>query len=336
MDCSTPSLPVPPFLPEFAKFISIELVIPSNYLILSHPLLLLPSVFPSIRVFSSQLALGMRGQSIGASASASVLPMCIQGWFPLGLTGLISLLSKGLLRVFSSTTIWDHKFLGVQPSYGPTLTSIHDYWKDHSLDYMDLVSKMMPLHSNILSRFVITFLLRSKNLFTSWLQSPSIVILEPKKIKSVTISTFSPSVSHKGWDWILFLAFWMLSFKPTFLLSSFTLIKRLFISSSLSAIRVVSSAYLKLLLFLPAILIPACDSPSLAFSMMYSAYKWNKQSDNIQPWCTPFPIWNQSVVPCPHLTIASWLTYRFLRRQVRWSVIHILFKKFPVCCDPHS
>ena len=84
--------------------------------------------------------------------------------------------------------------------------------------------------------------------------------------------------------------FWMLSFKPTFLLSSFTFIKRLF-SSSLSSIRVVSSACLRLLIFLSAILIPACVSSSPAFHMMYSACKLNKQGDNIQPWCTPFPIW---------------------------------------------
>ena len=88
----------------------------------------------------------------------------------------------------------------------------------------------------------------------------------------------------------LILVFWMLSFKPTFLLSSFTFIKRLFSSSSLSAIRVVSSAYLRLLIFLPAILIPAYASSSPAFLMMYSEYKLNKQGDNIQPWCTPFPV----------------------------------------------
>ena len=92
---------------------------------------------------------------------------------------------------------------------------------------------------------------------------------------------------------------WMFSFKPTFSLSSFTFLKRLFSSCSLSAIRVVSSTYLRLLIFLLAILIPACASSSPAFLMMYSAYKLNKQIDNIQPWCTPFPIWNQSVVPCP-------------------------------------
>ena len=122
----------------------------------------------------------------------------------------------------------------------------------------------------------------------------------------------------------MILVFWMLSFEPTFSLSSFTLIKRLFSSSSLSAIRVVSSAYRRLLIFLPAILIPACASTSLAFLMMFSAYKLNKQGDNIQPWHTPFPIWNQSVVPCPVLTVASWPPYRFLKRQVRWSGIPII------------
>ena len=81
--------------------------------------------------------------------------------------------------------------------------------------------------------------------------------------------------------------FWMVSFRPAFSLSSFTLIKRLFSSSSLSAIRGVSYAYLRLLIFPPAILIPACDSSSPAFHMMYSAYKLNKQSDNIQPCHTP-------------------------------------------------
>ena len=102
----------------------------------------------------------------------------------------------------------------------------------------------------------------------------------------------------------MILVFWMLNFKPTFSLSSFTF-KRLF-SSSLSVLRVVSSAYQRLLIFLPAILIPVCASSSPVFLMMYSAYKLNKQGDNIQPWHTAFPIWNQSVVPCPVLTVASW------------------------------
>ena len=133
----------------------------------------------------------------------------------------------------------------------------------------------------------------------SWLQSPSAVILKPRKIKSATVSTVSPSISHEvmGPDAMIFV-FWMLSFEPTFPLSCFTFIKRLFSSSSHSAIRVVSSAYLRLLIFLPAILIPACSFSSPAFLMMYSAYNLNKHGDNIQPWRTPFPIWNQSVVPC--------------------------------------
>ena len=90
----------------------------------------------------------------------------------------------------------------------------------------------------------------------------------------------------------------------------------------------VSSAYLRLLIFLPAILIPACASFSPAFLMMYSAYKLNKQGDDIQPWSTPFLIWSQSVVSCPFLTVASQPTYRFLQRQVRWSGIPISFRIF--------
>ena len=178
----------------------------------------------------------------------------------------------------------------------------------------------MSLLFNMLSRLVITSLPRSKRLLISWLQSPSVVILEPPKIKSATIYIAPPSICHEvmGPD-AMILVFWMLSFKPTFSLSSFTFIKRLFSFSLLSAIRVVSSAYLRLLIFLPAILIPACASCSPAFLIMYSAYKLNKPGGNIQPRCTPFPIWNQSVVPCPLLTVASWPAYRFLKRQVRWS-----------------
>ena len=119
------------------------------------------------------------------------------------------------------------------------------------------------------------------------------------------------------------LIFWILRFKLAFSLFSFTFIKRLFTSSSLSAIRVVSSAYLKLLIFLLAILTLAYESSSPSFHMMYSTYKLNKQGDNMQPWYTPFPIGNQSVVPCLILTVASWWAYRSLRRQVRWSGIPI-------------
>ena len=143
------------------------------------------------------------------------------------------------------------------------------------------------------------------------------------------LHSFSPSICYAvmGLD-AMILVFWMLSFKPTFSLSSFTFINRLLSTSSLYAIRVVSSTYLRLLIFLPAILIPACASSSPAFLMMYSACKLNKQGDNIQPWPISFPIWNQSVVPCPILTVASWPAYRFLKRQIRWSGIPISFRIF--------
>ena len=194
----------------------------------------------------------------------------------------------------------------------------------------------MSLFFSMLFRLVITFLPRSKHLLISWLQSPSTVMLEPKKIKSVPVSIVSPSICHKvmGLDDMIFV-FWMLSFKPAFSYSYFTFIKRLFSSSSLSAIRVVSSAYLRLLIFLLTILIPACASSSQAF-LMYSVYKLDKQGDNIQPWCTSFPIWNQSIVPYPVVPVASWPACEFLRRQVMWSGIPISLRIFRCCCDPHS
>ena len=143
----------------------------------------------------------------------------------------------------------------------------------------------MPLLFNMLSRLVRTFLQRSKHLLISWLQSPSTVILEPKTIKSLSVSTVSPSICHEVMrPDAMILVFWMLSFKPECSLSSFTVIKKLFSSSLLSAIRVVSSVYLRLLIFLPANLIATYALSSPAFLMMYSAYKLNKHGDNIQPW----------------------------------------------------
>ena len=126
-----------------------------------------------------------------------------------------------------------------------------------------------------------------------WFWSPK---QNNNKKKFGTVSTVFPSICHELMRLdTMILVFWMLSFKPTFSLSSFTFIKRPFSSSSFSAIRVVSSAYLRLLIFLPSIFIPVYASSSPVFLMMYSAYKLNKHGDNIQPWCTPFPIWNQSV-----------------------------------------
>ena len=166
----------------------------------------------------------------------------------------------------------------------------------------------MALLFNTLSRFVIAFLQRSKCLLIPWLQSPSHLQWFWRSRKSATVSTFSPPSCHEvmGMDAII-LVFWMLSFKPAFCTVLFH-----FHQEAL----------------LPAILIPACASSSLAFRMMYSAYKLNKQDDNIQPWHTPFSILNQSIVPCPVLTVASWPAYRCLRRQVRWSGIPISFRLF--------
>ena len=133
------------------------------------------------------------GWNFGASASASVLPMNIQGWFPLGLTGLISLQSKGLSSIFSNTTAEKHQFFGIQPSLW---SSYHSHiWlleKLIALTRQTFVSKVMSLLFNMLSRLVITFLPRSKHLLISWLQSTSAVILEPKKIKSLTVSIVFP------------------------------------------------------------------------------------------------------------------------------------------------
>ena len=158
-------------------------------------------------------------------------------------------------------------------------------------------------------KFVIPFLQKSKHLLILWLHSSFIVIVEPNKIKFVTVSNFPPSICHEvmGPD-AMILVYWMLSFKPAF---SFIFIRRLFSSFTFSAIRVVSSAYLRLLILLPAvftppppaILIPVYASSSPAFHVMYSAYMLNKQGDNIQPWRTPFPVWNQFAVPCPVLTV---------------------------------
>ena len=140
MDYSTPGSPVLHHLPELAQTHVTELVMPSNHLILCCPLVLLLSIFPSIRAFPMSWLFISGGQSIGASASTSVLPMNIQGWFPLGLTGLISLLSRGLSTVLSSTTIWKHQFFGTQPSLWSN-SHIHtwlperpvpDYWEKNS------------------------------------------------------------------------------------------------------------------------------------------------------------------------------------------------------------
>ena len=140
------------------------------------------------------------GQSIGASASASVLLMNIQSWFLLKLTGLISMQFKRLSRVYSRTTVQKHQFFGTQPFLWFN-SHIHTWLlekkKNIALTIWPFVGKVTSLLFNMLSRFVIAFLPRNKCLLTLWLQSTSAVILEPKKIKSVTVS---PSICMMWWD----------------------------------------------------------------------------------------------------------------------------------------
>ena len=133
MNYSTPGLPAHPQVPEFTQT-HVHWVGDAIQLILCCPLLLLPSIFPSIRVFSKESVLYIKWPNIGAPASASVLPMNIQDWFPLGLTGLISCQSKGLSRVSPIPQFKSINPLVLSFLYGPTLTSVHDHWKKHSLD----------------------------------------------------------------------------------------------------------------------------------------------------------------------------------------------------------
>jgi len=195
----------------------------------SHPLVVPFSSclqsFPASGSFPVSQFFESGGQSIGISASASVLPMNIQDWFPLGWTGLM-LQSKGLWRVLSNTTVQKHKFFSAQLSLWAN-SHIHTWLleKTIALTRRTFVGKVMSLLFNILSRLVTAFLPRSKCLLISWLQSPSAVILEPPKIKSLAVSIASPSIWREvmGPD-AMILVFWILSFnfKPAFSLSFFT------------------------------------------------------------------------------------------------------------------
>ena len=169
---------------------STDLVMLSNQLILCCRLLLLPSVFLGIRVFCSELALPIRWPkywsfSINPSSEYSGLVSSRIDWFDL--LAVQGTLKSLLQHNLNPSVLWHSAFF-----YGPTLTSIHNYWKNHSFDYTDLCWQRDGSAFNSLSTFVTAFLSRSKYLLISWLQSPLAVILQPKKIKSVTISTFSP------------------------------------------------------------------------------------------------------------------------------------------------
>ena len=253
MDCSTPGLPVHHPLLEFTQ----SHVHSVGDAILCHPLLLPPSIIPSIRVFSNESVLCTRWPkywsfsfSISPSSEYSGLISFRMDWLDLfAVQGTL----KSLLQHHSlkASILWHSAFFMVQVSHLYMTTG-----KTIALTRRPFVGRVISLLFNMSSRLVITFLPRSKCLLISWLQSPSAVILEPQKIKSLTVSS---SICHEvlGLD-AMILVFWMLSYKPGFSLSSFNFIKRLFSSSLLSAIRVVSFAYLRLLIILPAILIPAC------------------------------------------------------------------------------
>ena len=166
--------------------------------------------FPAIKVFSSESALHIRWPKYWNFSFSISLLMNIQGWFSLGLTGLITLQSRDSQESSPALQFKTINSLVLILLYGPTLRSIHDYWKNHSFHF---VGKVMSLLFNTLSRFVIAFLPRSKRLLISWLQSPSTVILEPKKIKSVTASTVSLSICYEmmGSHAVIFI-FWNVEF----------------------------------------------------------------------------------------------------------------------------
>ena len=192
---------------------------------------------------------------------------------------------------------------------------------------MDLCQQSNVSALNVLSKFVLTFLPRSKHLLISWLQAPSAVVFEPKKIKSVTISIVSPSICHEVMGQaVMILVFRILSFKPAF--SLFHLHQK--------------ALYFRFAFFHKCGVICICEVIDISLGNLDSSLcfiqsgishdvlwvKLNKQGDNIQPSHPHFPVWNQSVVLCPVLTVASQPAYRFLRRQVRWSDISIFWRIF--------
>ena len=197
------------------KLMSIELVMPSNHLILCHPLLLLPSIFPSTRVFSNESVLYIMWSkywsfsfSTSSSSEYSGLISFRMDWFNI-------LQSKWLSRAFSNTTVQKYQFFSAQPSLWSS--SQHLYMttrKTIALIIWTFVIKVMSLLFNMLSRLVIAFLPRRNHLLILWLQSLSAVILEPQKIKSVTVSIVSPSICYgdgTGCHDLSFFECWVLS-----------------------------------------------------------------------------------------------------------------------------
>ena len=217
---------------------SIESLMLSNHLILCLRLLLLASIFPSIRVFSDESALCIRWPNCW-SFSFSISPSNeYSGLISFRIDCLNHLAVKGLLRVFSSTTDW-------QPSLW---TSHMTTGKTIPLTIWTFVSKLISLFFNMLSGFVIAFLPRSKHLLISWLQSQSTVFLEPKKINSVTVSTFPPSICREviGPDTMI-LTYFNVEFQTSFFILLFDSHQNaLYFPFTFLPLRVVSSAYLRL------------------------------------------------------------------------------------------
>ena len=256
---------------------SIELVMPSNHLILGLPLLLLPSIFPSIMVFSNELALCIRWPKYW-SFSFSISPSNeYSGLIFFRMDSLDLLAVQGTLRSLlqhhsTKASILQHSaFFMVQLS--------HDYWKNHSFDCIAKWYLCVLICCLGLSKFFP----RSKCLLISWLQSRSAVIFGAQENKVCHCFHCLPIYLHEviGLDAMTFI-FWMLSVKPAFSLSSFTFIKRLFSSSLLSALRVVLSACLRWFIFLWEILIPACALSSLGVHMMHSGYTSCEEIPHVQ------------------------------------------------------
>ena len=183
----------------------IESVMPANYVIPCHSLLLPPSTFPSIRVFSNESVLHIRWPkfwsfSISPSNEYSGLISFGIDWFDLFVV-------QGILKTSPTLRFKSINSSALSFLYSPVLSSIHDYGETIALTMRSFVNKVMSLLFNMLSRLVIGFLPRSKHLLISWLQSPSEVILVPKKIKSDTVSIVPPSICHEvmGPDAMIFL-----------------------------------------------------------------------------------------------------------------------------------
>ena len=212
--------------------------------------------------------------------------------------------------------------------------------KTVTLTIQTFVGKGTSLLFNTVSRFVIAFLSRSKHLFIPWPPLPSVVFLEPKKRKSVNASTFYILFTMKCWDWMPWSCVWMLNFKPVFFF--FTFLFHLhqealsLSSSSLSTLRMVSSAYLRLLVFLLEFCLPACDSSGPTFCMMYPAYKLNKQDDNRKPWCTPFPTLKPAYCSMSSSNCCFLTSIQVSEERGKVFYFFYLFQNFPVCSDPQS